>query len=150
MPPLPDPPGFSEWEATVPASFKRDPIWRTPAYRFALWLGEFAKPDAKKLYENRWSANDADQLLRAVEAISANLAEGYGRRTGADRARYYDYARATARESRDWYFKARHELGGDVFEARIALLDRVIRILNAIIPRERGDGGRGRRGDRDR
>jgi four helix bundle protein len=112
-------------------------------------LGELAKQDAKLLYENRWSANDADQLLRAVEAISSNLAEGYGRRSGAERARYYDYARATARESRDWYFKARHELGAVVFDARIAVLDRVIRILNAIIPRERGDGGRGRRRDPD-
>ena len=48
MPKYPDPPGFTEWEATIPESFKRDPIWRTPAYRYSLWLSDLAKQDAKE------------------------------------------------------------------------------------------------------
>ena len=142
MPKLPDPPGFAEWEATVPESFKRDPIWRTPAYRFGVWLAKLAKDDARILYENRWSFNEADQLLGAVEGISSSIAEGYGRSTGRERARYYDIAKASAREARDWYFKASEELGMEIVEQRLAVLDRIIRILTAIIPRERADRSR--------
>src|SRR4029453_2447490 len=89
--------------------------------------------------------SDVDQFLRAVGSISANLAEGYSRRTGIERARYYDYARATAREAKDWYFKGRTALGAAVVEQRHAVLERIIRILTAIIPREREDGSRRRR-----
>ena len=142
---LHDPPGFSEWESTVPDSVKRDPIWRTPAYRFAVWLADLAKRDVRLLDENRSMRNCADQLQRAIDGISSNLAEGYGRSTGAERARYYDYARASAREARDWYFKGRSELGDSVMEARLEVLDRIIRILNAVIPRERADRSRSRR-----
>jgi four helix bundle protein len=49
----------------------------------------------------------SDQLYEAVGSVSANLAEGYSRGTGKDRARFYEYALGSARESRDWYFKAR-------------------------------------------
>jgi len=142
MTPFPDPKGFAEWEATLPASIKRDPIWRTPAYRFGLWLSDFVKADATALRANRNMRNDADQLLRAVGAISSNLSEGYSRSTGPERARYYEYALATTRESKDWYFKARHVLGDDVVEQRLEVLERIIRILTAIIPRERENKSR--------
>jgi len=132
-----DPPGFVEWEATLPASLLRDPIWRTPAYRFGLWLAALAKKDFNILYADRSSRNTAEQLLRAVEAISANLAEGYGRSTGPERARYYGYAQATTRESRDWYLKAREVLSEEVVEQRLDVLERILRILSAVIPRER-------------
>ena len=145
MTPFPDPPGFAEWEATIPASFRRDTLWRTPAYRFGLWLSDLAKADANLLRADRNSRNDADQLLRAVGSISSNLSEGYSRSTGPERARYYDYALASARESRDWYFKARGVLGIETMEHRIEVLDRIIRILTAIIPREREDKPRRRR-----
>src|SRR6476620_9218476 len=137
MTPFPDPKGFAEWEATLPASFKRDPIWRTPAYRFGVWLSDLVKSDATALRTNRSMRNDADQLLRAVGGISSNLSEGYSRTTGLERARYYEYALATTRESRDWYFKARLTLGDDIVAQRFEVLDRIIRILTAVIPRER-------------
>ena len=137
-----DPPGFAEWEATLPPSFTRDPIWRTPAYRYGLWLATLARKDFEMLFAKPSARNNARQLLRAVEAISANLAEGYSRSTGAERARYYDYALATARESRDWYFKARGELGPEVTEHRQAVLERIIKILSAIVPRERASDPR--------
>jgi four helix bundle protein len=145
----PDPEGFAEWETTVPESVRRDPIWRTPAYRYALWLSDLAKQDARVLRANADTRSDVDQFLRAVGSISANLAEGYSRRTGAERARYYDYARATAREAKDWYFKGRAALGEALVAQRHALLERIIRILTAVIPREREDGSRRRRTRRD-
>ena len=137
MPTFTDPPGFAEWEATVPETIRRDPIWRTPAYRYAVWIGALAKRDVLELDAQRVYRNDADQLLRAVDSISANLAEGYGRSTGRERARFYDFAKGSAREARDWYFKLIDLLGRERVEERLAVLDRIIRILTAIIPRER-------------
>ena len=83
-----DPEGFAEWEATVPPSYRRDPIWRTPAYRYALWLSDLVKRDAKLLRADPDMRNNVDQIVSAVESISANLAEGYGRSTGPERARW--------------------------------------------------------------
>src|SRR5688572_9595618 len=126
-----DPDGFAEWEASVPASFKGDPIWRTPAYRYGVWLADLVKKDAQLLYADRAFRNSCDQLVRAVEAISANLAEGYSQSTGRERARYYGYGLSTTREARDWYFKARDILGLDTMEQRHAVLERIVRILTA-------------------
>ena len=140
-----DPPGLAEWEKTVPEPFRRDPIWRTPAYRFGLWLSDLAKGDARLLRQDRDRRNDTDQLLRAVNGISSNISEGYSRSTGPERARYYDYALATTRESRDWYFKCRDLLGDALVVERIGVLDRIIRILTVVVPRERDDSRRKRR-----
>ena len=137
MPQYDDPPGYAEWEATIPSFIRRDPIWRTPAYRYGLWLADLAKSDAKQLRGTREVSSHADQLVRACAAISSNLAEGYGCLSGADRARYYGYALTTSRESLDWYFKLRDELVLEVVEHRCAVLDRIIRILTVAIPRER-------------
>ena len=79
----------------------------------------------------------ADQLYRSLGSISANLAEGYSRGTGRDRARFYEYALGSARESRDWTFKARHVLGEAVFHHRLQLLTRVIQLLLTMIPQQR-------------
>ena len=132
-----DPPGFAEWEAGVPTSLRRDPIWRTPAYRYGLWLADLATADGKRLFPIRVARNHADQLIRACGAISSNLAEGYACLSGPERARYYRYALTSARESLDWYFKVRDELGTAVIQHSCAVLDRIIRILTVVIPRER-------------
>lgn len=144
-----DPPGFAEWEATLPAMFTRDTRWRMPAYRFGVWMSHLVKQDFEVLYAVRASRNTAEQLLRSVESISSNLAEGYARSTGRERARYYDMAAATAHEARDWYFKARDVLGDAVVEQRLMVLDRIIRILTVVIPRERERKGYRRGADVD-
>ena len=78
------------------------------------------------------------QLYRALGSISANLAEGYSRGTGKDRARFYEYALGSARESRDWYWKARHVVGESVVEHRLQLLTEIIRLLLTMVPQQRG------------
>jgi four helix bundle protein len=70
--------------------------------------------------------------------MSANISEGYSRNTGKDRARFYEYALGSARESRDWYFKVRHILGNDIVGHRIALITEIIRLLLTTVPQQRG------------
>ena len=82
----------------------------------------------------------ADQLYRALGSISAYIAEGYSRSTGKDRARFFEYALGSARESRDWYYKARFILGDDVVNERLELLTHIVRQLIMIIPSERRRG----------
>ncbi|MFQ6040547.1 MAG: four helix bundle protein [Candidatus Poribacteria bacterium] len=52
----------------------------------------------------------SDQLYRALGAIGSDIAEGFSRKSGKDKARFYEYGLGSARESRDWYYKGRHVL----------------------------------------
>lgn len=46
------------------------------------------------------------QIIRSSDSISANLAEGYGRYTPADRKRFYLFARGSFEETKVWLRKA--------------------------------------------
>jgi four helix bundle protein len=48
-----------------------------------------------------------EQLVRAVDSISANLAEGFGRHGKKDKVRFYRIARGSLTEVMDWSEKAR-------------------------------------------
>ncbi len=129
---------YSEWEQIVPREIKDDSLWKMAAYRLALFLSDICWQDVVILLRHRQLYELADQLYRATGSVSANLAEGYSRGTGADRARFYEYALGSARESRDWYFKARHALNQDVTSHRLQFLTEIIRLLLAIVPQQRG------------
>ncbi len=129
---------YKDWEQTVPTEFSNDKLWRMEVYRLALFASDLAWRDVTKLIRDRRTLRLSDQLYRAVGSISANVAEGYSRGTGRDRARFYEYALGSARESRDWYYKARHVLGEAVTSHRLGLLIQIIRLLLSIIPAQRG------------
>ncbi len=128
---------YEEWEREVPEEVKEDSVWKMRAYRLALFLGDVGWYDVARLAEDRRTAGLADQLYRALGSISVNLAEGYSRSSGRDRARFYEYALGSARESRDWYFKARHVLGETVFHHRLRFLSQVLRLILTMIPQQR-------------
>jgi four helix bundle protein len=46
------------------------------------------------------------QVIRSADSIAANLAEGYGRYTPADRKKFYLYARGSLEETKAWLRKA--------------------------------------------
>ena len=128
---------YREWEKGVPETLKADSLWQVAAYRLAFFLADLSWQDASRLVRDHRTIGLSDQLYRAVGSISANVAEGYSRGTGKDRARFYEYALGSARESRDWYFKSRHILGESVTEHRLQLLTEVIRLLLTMVPQQR-------------
>ena len=108
------------------------------AYRLALFASDLGWHDATKLLGDKRTLDLSSQLYRALGSVGANLAEGYSRGTGRDRARFYEYALGSARESRDWYYKGRHALAGKVVEHRLGLLTEIIRLLLKTVPAQRG------------
>jgi four helix bundle protein len=129
---------YEEWEEGIEEEIKKDSLWKMAAYRLALFVSDIGWRDTTKLANDRRTRSLADQLYRSLGSISANLAEGYSRGTGRDRARFYEYALGSARESRDWYFKARHLLGDQVYQHRLNLLTRIIQLLLTMVPQQRG------------
>lgn len=47
-----------------------------------------------------------DQFVRAVDSISANIAEGFGRYNKKDKIKFYRYSFGSAKESLDWNQKS--------------------------------------------
>ncbi len=103
----------------------------------ALFMGDLSWYDTRKLIKDRSLIALADQLYGATGSVSANISEGYSRISGKDQARFYEYALGSARESRDWYFKGRHQLGEAVTNHRLKLLAEIIRQLLMMIPKYR-------------
>jgi four helix bundle protein len=128
---------YEDWEASVPCSIRDDSLWKSKAYRLALFLSDLSWADVTKLAQDRRTWGLADQLYRAAGNISSNIAEGYSRGTGKDRARFYEYALGSARESRDWYYKGRHVLGETVMTHRMELATGIVRLTLTMTDKER-------------
>jgi len=129
---------YKEWARSVPREITDDALWTVEAYRLGLFTADVGWRDVTKLMSDRRTLRLSDQLYRSLGSISANIAEGYSRGTGKDRARFYEYALGSARESRDWYYKGRHVLGESVALHRLRLLTQVVRLLLTMIPQQRG------------
>jgi four helix bundle protein len=69
----------------------------------------------------------ANQLLRSASSISANIAEGFGRRTGKEYTHYLIVARGSTTETLDWYLKCRDLQLIDLafFASRRAMLEEI-------------------------
>jgi four helix bundle protein len=107
------------------------------AYRLACELVSESWQDAEKLTHHRTTEKVSGQLYAAVGSIAANLGEGYAHSSGEDRARIFEYALGSTRESIAWFRSAEPVLGADVVAKRVEKLDEIRRLLLAIIPRER-------------
>jgi four helix bundle protein len=129
---------YKEWEKDVPEAFKVDSVWKVTAYRLALYLSDLCWLDLHILLQDNRTVSLADQLYRAVGSISANLAEGYSRVSGKDRALFYQYSLGSTREARDWYYKGRHVLGGEISNNRIQTITEILRLLVKMISQQRG------------
>ena len=137
---------YQEWMTTVPDEITQDPLWGLEVYRLALFVADIGWEDVVLLDKNKITRDAADQIHRSLDSISANIAEGYSRSTGKDRARYFEYSLGEAREARDRYFKARRILKQEVVLHRIRLLTQIVKMLNAFVPVQRKHGIREEKG----
>ena len=114
-----------------------DPLYRMKVHQYAQQLRADAWPDVKLLTAHAAMSRVAEQLYEAVGSIAANIAEGYSKSSGKDRARSFEYALGSARESREWYEAALPVLGAEIVAERLEILGHIRRMLVAIIPAER-------------
>src|SRR2546423_7626023 len=82
-----------------PEDRKGDPLQRMRVYRLACELQRESWEDAEKLTHHRTMEKVSGQLYAAVGSIAANLGEGYAHSSGKDRARIFEFALGSARES---------------------------------------------------
>jgi len=77
----------------------------------------------------------ADQLRRAAQSIPQNIAEGSGKSTRADKARYYAIARGSAMESAAHLDVMRVEelVDEEHYTRGVELLERVVAMLTKMI-----------------
>ena len=129
---------FEKWLGIVPEEITKDTLWKIEAYRLSLFTADMCWNDIHKIQNQKLLRGLAEQLLRAVGSISANIAEDYLRSTGQSRALYYEYALGSTREARDWYYKCRHSLGEELTSLRLGLLTKIIRFPLKMIPQQRG------------
>ena len=132
---------MSHFGPPVAADTSNDPLFRMRAYQIAKDLLETAWLDAKALSADPVTQKISGQLYAAIGSIAANIGEAYSRSSGIDRARLFEYALGSVRESMTWYEAARPALG-DVVLTRLNSLEEIRRLLLATIPRERARHGR--------
>lgn len=129
---------YREWLQQVTSEITGDPLWTVEAYRLSLFAADVSWADVTKLLQDKRTIDLSNQLYRAVGSMGANISEGFSRGSGRDRARFYEYALGSARESRTWYFIGRHVLGETVTCHRMLFLTQIIRLLLVMIPDQRG------------
>ena len=91
---------------------------RMRAYRLACALIADAWKDTEQLKRDKGTEKIAGQLYAAIGSIGANPGEGYAHSSGRDRARIFEYALGSARESMVWYTAAEPILGEAIVRDR--------------------------------
>jgi four helix bundle protein len=127
---------YKKWIQEVPKDIKEDAVWSLKAYNIALFMADLSWIDIKPII-NQKLFSLSDQLYRATGSISANITEGYSRKSLKEQARFYEIALGSAREAKDWYFKSRHILGKEIANHRIKILTKIIKLLLTMINERR-------------
>ena len=123
------------------ARANRGALGRVTAHVLALEAGDHAWGDAVIMRREPLLVKVAEQLMKSVSAVGANIADGYGRRSPRDRIRFYEYALSENNEAETWYRNGRHVLPPGVLDERMARLTSIRRLVLTMIKRERDGGG---------
>lgn len=129
---------YREWEEAVPGEIKGDLVGKIEAFRLARFLAELSWNDVTRLVGDKRTMGLADQLYCAAGAVNADIEEGYSQSSEKDRARFYEYALSSARETRGWHFKARHILGTLASSHRLSLMTQIFKLLLKMVPIPQG------------
>ena len=76
-----------------------------------------------------------NQIIRSISSVSANIAEGYGRRKGKEYEHYLYVARGSVNESMDWLEKLKRlkYVGGDAYTEMNGLCEEIRAMLTKMI-----------------
>ena len=87
---------------STPQATTSDRLSRMRVYRLAIELVPDAWRDAERLRDDVVTEKISGQLYAAVGSIVSNLAEGYSRSSGRERAHIFEYALGSVRETIAW------------------------------------------------
>ena len=76
-----------------------------------------------------------EQFVRAVDSISANIAEGFGRYGKKDKIKFYRYSQGSLSESLNWNekLKVRKLLSGEEYKYIFSELQKLPKAINALV-----------------
>lgn len=131
---------LADWATTIESGETADPIWNLLGYRIARCLVDQAQGDGVHLI-NHVDPKTVSQLSRAVASIGANIAEGYSRRSVADRSRFYGYALGSTREATVWYRSVASTLDAPTLALRMAFLAQERRLIIGMLKSVQREGG---------
>lgn len=111
-------------EETDSLGFENLLVWQK-AHQFVLDIYQMTQsfPDSEKF-------GLSAQFRRSAVSIPANIAEGYGKRSLADKARFFNIAQGSLNECR-YYLRLAADLGYAQTESNFEQLDEIGRMLNA-------------------
>ena len=106
------------------AGFENLQVWQK-AHQFVLDIYNMTRnfPDSEKF-------GLTSQLRRAAVSIPANIAEGYGKRSSADKARFYNIAQGSLNECR-YYLRLAQDLSYAETNTLKNQLNEIGRMLNS-------------------
>jgi four helix bundle protein len=101
----------------------------------AMDLFEDVVKDAESFPNTEVARIVTNQVLRSISSISANIAEGFGRRRGKEYEHYLYIARGSANESIDWYEKLKRlgYITEDKFQLREKACDEIRAMLTGML-----------------
>jgi len=104
------------------------------AYRIAFHLSNYVWNVVLK-WKTFPQRTIGEQFVRAVDSVSANIAEGFGRYGKKDKIKFYRYSHGSLNESLDWNQKAkiRNLMSSDEYNHVFNELQKLPKALNALI-----------------
>ena len=109
-------------------------VYELDVYNLAEDLSDMIWYDFDK-WSNKVQMTIGYQIIRASDSIAANIAEGYGRYTPADRKKFYLYSRGSFEETKAWLRKLirRNVITDEHVHKYTTIIDELGPKLNAFI-----------------
>jgi four helix bundle protein len=111
-------------ERSPARSFRDLVVWQK-AHAFALSVYRYTES-----FPEREKYGLAHQLRRAAVSIPANIAEGFGKRSQPEKARFLNIAEGSVEECR-YYLILSQDLGYGQSESQMSALEETSKLLNA-------------------
>ncbi|HEU5167885.1 MAG TPA: four helix bundle protein [Chitinophagaceae bacterium] len=104
------------------------------AFRISFHLSNYVW-DVVLKWSNFSQRTVGEQFVRAVDSISANVAEGFGRYSKKDKIKFYRYSQGSLSESLNWNEKSKFRklLSKEEYNFIFAELQKLPKAINSLI-----------------